>query len=179
MPIARYFVVVGSALAALLLIAGWCLPEPPASFPDRPEIIDRATIWIRSARKWPDKIVLDTNQPMIPPPSIEVAPAEQSLARLPDDTDQTSIGAVAKRNPYARPIDAHHPPARAKRRPARAFPSAHAARTRDRNEQPTSGTGEECCRSEWTDWSATSKTASRKRVAGRDSWTGWHFQEVD
>jgi hypothetical protein len=31
-PIARYFVVVGSALAALLLIAGWSLPEPPGEF---------------------------------------------------------------------------------------------------------------------------------------------------
>jgi len=60
-PIARYFVVVGSALAALLLIAGWSLPEPPASFPDRPEIIDRATIRIRSERKWPEKVVLDTS----------------------------------------------------------------------------------------------------------------------
>jgi hypothetical protein len=27
-PIAKYFVVVGSALAVLLLIAGWSLPEP-------------------------------------------------------------------------------------------------------------------------------------------------------
>ena len=35
--VARYFMVVGSALAILLLIAGWSLPEPPASFPDRPD----------------------------------------------------------------------------------------------------------------------------------------------
>jgi hypothetical protein len=41
-PIARYFMVVGSALV-VLLIAGWSLPEPPSSFSDRPEIIDRAT----------------------------------------------------------------------------------------------------------------------------------------
>jgi hypothetical protein len=61
-PIARYFMVVGSALVALLLIAGWCLPEPPPSFPDHPEI-DRATIRIRSERKWPQKVVLDTSQP--------------------------------------------------------------------------------------------------------------------
>jgi hypothetical protein len=50
MPIARYFVVVGSGLAALLLIAGWSLPEARASFPDRPEIIDKVAIRIRSAR---------------------------------------------------------------------------------------------------------------------------------
>ena len=96
MPIARYFMVVGSALVVLLLIAGWSLPEPPASFPDRPEIIERAAIRIRSERKWPEKIVLDTNQPTIPPPSIEVAPTEQLVARLPDEmTDQTRVDFLA------------------------------------------------------------------------------------
>ena len=100
MPIARYFMVAGSALAVLLLIAGWSLPEPPASFPDRPEIIDRAAIRIRSERKWPEKVVLDTNRPMIPPPSIEVVPTAQLVARVPDEmTDQTSVDAVAKPNP--------------------------------------------------------------------------------
>ena len=180
MPIARYFMVVGSALAALLSIAGWSLPELPESFPDRPEIIDRATIRIRSARKWPDKIVLDANQQMTPPPSIEVALAEQSLARLPDEmTDQTRVDSLARLDPDARPIDAHRQPKRAKRKLARAFPSAHVARTRNSNEQPTLGMGEECCRSDWPDRPATSKAASRKRVARRDSWIGWHFPEVD
>ena len=179
-PIARYFVVVGSALAVLLLIAGWSLPEPPASFPDRPEVIERAAIRIRSDRKWSEKVVLDTSQLTIPTPSIEVAPTEQLVARLPDEmTDQTRVDSLAKLNPDARPIDAHRRPARAKRKPARAFPSAHVARTRNRNGQPTLGTGEECCRSEWADWSAISKTASRKRVARRDSWIGWHFPEAD
>ena len=117
-PIARYFVVVGSALAALLLIAGWSLPEPPASFPDRPEIIERAAIRIRSARTWPDKVVLETGQLTIPTPSIEVAPTEQLIARLPDEmTDQTRVDSLAKLDPDARPIDAHRRPARAKRKP--------------------------------------------------------------
>jgi len=180
-PIARYFVVVGSALAALLLIAGWCLPEPPASFLDRPEIIDRATIRIRSERKWPEKVVLDTNRPMIPSPSIEVAPIEQLVARSPPEemADQTRMDSLAKLNPDARPIDAHRQPTRAKRKPARAFPSAHVAQTRDRNEQPTLGMGEECCRSKWADRPAISEAASRKRVARRDSWIGWHFPETN
>jgi len=179
-PIARYFVVVGSALAVLLLMAGWSLPEPPASFPDRPEVIERAAIRIRSERKWPEKVVLDTSQPTIPPPSIEVAPAEQSVARLPDETtDQTSVDSLAKLNSDVRPIDARRPPARAKRRAARAFSSTHMARARNRNELPALATGEECCRSEWADRSAISKAASRKRVARRDSWTGWHFPEAN
>jgi hypothetical protein len=109
-PIARYFMVVGSALVVLLLIAGRYLPEPPPSFPDRPEVIDRATIRIRSARTWPEKIVMDTNQPTIPPPSMEVAPTEQSVVRLPDEvTDQTRVESLAKLNSDVRPIDAHSP----------------------------------------------------------------------
>ena len=180
MPIARYFVVVGSALAVLLLIAGWSLPEAPASFPDRPEIIERAAIRIKSAHKWPEKVVFDTNQPTFSPPSIEAAPAQQLVARLPDErTDQTRVDSLAKLNPDAEPIDAHRRPARAKRKPARAFPSTHVARTRNRNEQPTLGTGEECCRSEWADGPALSKAASRKRVARRDPWIGWHFPEAN
>jgi hypothetical protein len=66
------------------------------SFPDRPEIIDRATIRIRSERKWPEKIVLDTDQPTFSPLSIEVAQAQQSVEPLPDEmTDQTSVDALA------------------------------------------------------------------------------------
>jgi len=81
----------------LLLIAGWSLPEPPPSFSERPEIIDRATIRIRSDRKWPEKVVLDTNQPTIAVPYIEVAPTEQSVVRLPDEmTDQTSADPLPK-----------------------------------------------------------------------------------
>jgi hypothetical protein len=180
-PITRYFMVVGSALVVLLLIAGWSFPEPPPSFPDRPEVIERATIGIRSARKWPEKVVLDTGQPTISPPSIEVAPAQQSVEPLPDEmrTDQTSVDVLAKPNPVARPIDAHRRPARAKRRPARAFPSTHVARARNRNEQLTLGAGEGCCRSGWADRPAISKAASRKRVTRRDSWIGWHFPEAD
>ena len=143
MPIARYFMVVGSALVVLLLIAGWSLPEPRPSFADRPEIIDRAIIRIRSERKWPEKVVLDTHQPTFAQPSIAVAPAQQSAEPLPDEmTDQTRVDAlVAKPNPDARPIDARHQPVRAKSRAARAFPSIHLARARNRNERPTLARG--------------------------------------
>ena len=80
MPIARYFVVVGGALAVLLLIAGWSLSVPPASLRDQPEIIERVAIRIRSERKWPEKVVLDTSQLTIPTPSIEVVLTEQLVA---------------------------------------------------------------------------------------------------
>ena len=179
MPIARYFMVVGGALVLLLLIAGWSLPELPASSPDRPEIFDRVTIRIRSDRKWPEKVVLDTNQPTFSPLSLEVAPAQQSVEALPDEmTDQSRVDAPAPK-PGARPTDAHHQPARARSRTARAFPSTHVARARIRSELPALGTGEGCCRFESADRPEMSKTASRSRVARRNSWIGWHFPEAN
>jgi hypothetical protein len=175
-PIAKYFVVVGCALTVLLLIAGWSLPVPPARFPDQSVIIERAAIRIRSERKWPEKVILDTSQLTIPTPTIEVAHTGQLVARLPDEmTYQTRTESLAKLNSDARPIDDHRRPARAKRKPAKIFPSAHVTGTRNRNEQSTFGAGEECCRSEWADRPSMSKAASRKRVARRDSWIGWHF----
>jgi hypothetical protein len=101
-PIARYFMVVGSALVVLLLVAGWSLPEPPPSFSDRPEIIERAAIRIRSERKWPEKVVLDTNQPTFPSSSFEVAQAEELIKHLPDEVmDQTSVASLATPRPDA------------------------------------------------------------------------------
>jgi hypothetical protein len=178
--ITRYFVVVGSALAALLLIAGWFLPEPSAVVPDRPNIIERAPIPITSERKWPEAVVLDTNQPTFLPSPIEIAPAEQPVEPPPDEiTDQKSVDTLAKPNPGTRPIDPHRRPARAMRKHARAFPSTHVAKTRNRNEQRTFGSDDRCCRFEWADGPAISRTASRKRVARRDSGTGWHFPEAN
>jgi hypothetical protein len=86
-PIARYFVIVGGTLAALLFIAGWCLPTPPARFADRPQPLESAIIRIKSAQKWPEKIVLDTSQPTIAPPALAEPPAAQ-LVRLPPDEAQ-------------------------------------------------------------------------------------------
>jgi hypothetical protein len=58
-PIARYFIFVGGTLAALLLVADWCLPTPPAMFAKQ-LVIDRSIIRIKSAHKWPERIVLWT-----------------------------------------------------------------------------------------------------------------------
>jgi hypothetical protein len=54
-PIARYFIIVGGTLAALMFIAGWCLPTPAARFADQPLAVDRVIIRIKSAHKWPEK----------------------------------------------------------------------------------------------------------------------------
>jgi hypothetical protein len=180
MPLAKYFITVGSVLAVLLLIAGWSFPPRPASFPDRPEIIERAAIRIRSAHTWPEKIVLDTNQPMVLPPAIEVAPTEPSVESPPEEmAHQTRVDSLEGSNPEARPIDAHRPSAQAKRRTARSLPPTYVARGRNRNERPTSSTVEECCWAEWAERPAMSKAASRKRVARHDSWTGGYFPEAN
>jgi hypothetical protein len=178
--IARYFVVVGSGLVALLFIAAGSLPKPPRRFADRPEIIERAAIRITSQHKWPEKVVLDTNQPTFSPLPIGMAPAQQSFEALPDDmVDQTSVDVQTKSNSDTRPIDAHRRLTRAEPKPARASRSTHVARTRNRNEQPTIDMRVECCLSEWADGPAVSKAESRKRVARRDSWIGWHFPEIN
>ena len=81
MPIARYFIFVGGTLAALLLVADWCLPTPPAMFAKQ-LVINKSIIRIKSAHKWPEKIVLDTAQPTITPPAVAEPPATQSGYRL-------------------------------------------------------------------------------------------------
>ena len=97
MPIARYFIIVGGTLAALLFIAGWCLPTPPAMFAHQ-LAIDRLIIRIKSARKWPEKVVLDTSQATITPPAVEEPPAAQSVRLSPDEAgDQSNLEALPGR----------------------------------------------------------------------------------
>jgi hypothetical protein len=181
-PIARYFVVVGSALVVLLLVAGWSLPEPPPNLSDRPEIIERAVIRIRSERKWPEKVVLDTNQPTFSLSSIEVAEAQESAGYLPDEmTGQASVESLAESmaTPQAdvRLTVDYPPPMRARRKKVRAVRSFHVARVRSPNE--LQGLGEACCWFAPTDQRTTSRAGSARRVARRDSRTGWHLLEAE
>ena len=168
MPIARYFMFVGSALLVLLLVAGWSLPEPPASFSDRPGVTERAAIRIRSERKWPEKVVLDTNQPTLSSSSIEVVQDQEPVEHLPDEImDQPSVESLAqsmaKPNADVRPIVAYHPPMRAKHKKVRAVPPTHVARAHSPGE--LQGLGEVCCWFASMDGRPTSRAGSRKRVA--------------
>ena len=68
MPLARYFLLVGGALLLVLLIAGACLPLPPAI--ERVEA-QRTAIRIHSGLKLPERVVFDTSvaaatQPEVP-----------------------------------------------------------------------------------------------------------------
>src|ERR1700682_4564396 len=98
---ARYFIFVGGTLAALLLIADWCLPTPPAMFAKQ-LVIDRSIIRIKSARKWPEKVVLDASQSMIIPPAVEEPPVAQWVRLPPEEArDQSNLEAMAQLEPDA------------------------------------------------------------------------------
>jgi hypothetical protein len=66
MPLMRYFVFVGGALLALILIANACLPALPVAEVARSDV-DRSIIRIRSDTKWPERVVFDTTRPTITP----------------------------------------------------------------------------------------------------------------
>ena len=145
MPIVRYFVVVGGALAALLLVAGWFLPVPPASFPDQPEII---AIRIRSERKWPEKVVLDTSKPTMTPPVVMDPPTAQSSLPLPSDEaqGQSNLEAIAQVKPDSPPVAIDRPTLHTKRRVARTARSKRVARGPITHRLARVKTGERCCR---------------------------------
>ena len=79
MPLARYFVVVGGVLLALLFVVDAVLPQLPAADANRAATaVDRSIIRIHSDRKWPERVVFDTSLPTIVPAQTvkaEVAPA--------------------------------------------------------------------------------------------------------
>ena len=72
MPVARYFLLVGGVLLALLFLSNEVLPQLPVAERVAEAGRDKSVIRINSDRKWPERVVFDTNMPTIVPP---VAPA--------------------------------------------------------------------------------------------------------
>ena len=170
MPIARYFMVVGSALVVLLLIAGWSLPEPPERFPDRPEIIERAAIRIKSAHKWPEKVVLDTSQPTITLPVVKEPSAAQSVRLPPDEAgDQSNLEALAQLKPDTPSAAVDHPTLRIKRGLARTARSRRVARGPVTRRLARAEARGDCCQFGWIDNGQTSSNAMSRRHAA-SSW---------
>ena len=169
MPIARYFIIVGGTLAALLFIAGWCLPTPPARFADQPAI-DRAIIRIKSERKWPEKVVLDTSQPTMAPPAVEESPAAQSVRLPPDEAgDQSNLEALAQLKPDTPSAAVDHPTLRIKRGLARTARSKRVARGPVTRRLARAEAGGGCCQFGWIDNGQTSSNAMSRRHAA-SSW---------
>jgi hypothetical protein len=85
MPLMRYFVFVGGALLALLLIVNACLPAIPVADGSAARVY-RSVLRIHSDQKWPERVVFDTSHPIViaaPAPSapaVAEAPAPQKTA---------------------------------------------------------------------------------------------------
>jgi len=170
-PIARYFIVVGGTLAALLFIAGWCLPTPPARFADQPLAIDRAIIRIKSAHKWPEKVVLDTSQPTIAPPAVEEA---QSVPLPPGEAgDQSNLEALTQLKPDTPSVAVNYPTLRVKRGWASTARSKRVARDPVTRRLARAEAGGGCCQFGWVDNGQTSSNAMSRRHAASSWPTDW------
>ncbi|MGY4469082.1 hypothetical protein ACVWWK_004791 [Bradyrhizobium sp. LB9.1b] len=73
MPIFRYFMFVGGALLALLFAANYVLPASPVTQAVATASNEQPSIRIRSDRHLPERVVLDTSQPTIAAPAVEIA----------------------------------------------------------------------------------------------------------
>jgi hypothetical protein len=67
MPVARYFLFVGGVLLALLFILDASLPKLPDTVAVN---TDLPAIRIHSDRKWPERVVFDTNHPTAVPAEV-------------------------------------------------------------------------------------------------------------
>ena len=175
MPVARYFVLVGSALAALLLLVSWYCPEAPAIFTDRPQVVTTVAIRIKSERKWPGKIEFDTSQTTIVPPADEVSPVAAPPAPLPpkDTTGKPRLEGLAQLSPDTRLSATRHRAVQIRRRLARASRSNRVAKVPVADRPARLDAGEACCRSGWANhWQASPSAMSRKHAAPLWS-TGW------
>jgi hypothetical protein len=168
-PIARYFIFVGATLTALLLIADWCLPTPPAMFAKQ-LVIDKSIIRIRSAHKWPEKIVLDTSQPTITPLAVAELPAAQPVRLPPDEArDQSNLQALALWKPDTPSAAVDHSALRIKRGLAGLARPQRVARGPTTRRLARTEAGGGCCQFGWIDNAPTSSNAmSRRHVAS--SW---------
>jgi len=68
MLVLRYFAFMGGALLALLLVGAAMLPKTPTTENAVTAVDEKPTIRIHSQRKWPERIVLDTNAALPAPP---------------------------------------------------------------------------------------------------------------
>jgi hypothetical protein len=170
LPLAKYFAFIGSTLGALLFIANWFLPEPPVTFRERPEIIDKAVIRIRSGHKWPEKVVLDTSEPTIAPPAVEEPPATQSIRLSPDEAGhQFHFEALARLKPDTQSAAVDHPALSIKRGVARTARSTRVARGPVTRRLVRAKAGVGCCQFGWIGNDQTSSNAISRRHAA-SSW---------
>jgi hypothetical protein len=100
MPLLRYFVFVGGALLALLLISDVVLPQVPLPG-NLTSASDLPAVRIRSQQKWPERVVIDTTIPLPATASVKVAKVEAAPSPQPaiDDTTASVREAFAQLPP--------------------------------------------------------------------------------
>jgi hypothetical protein len=147
----------------LLLIADWCLPTPPAMFA-KPLVIDKSIIRIKSAHKWPEKIILDTSQPTITALAVAELPATQSVRLTPDEArGQSNLQALALWKPDTPSAAVDHPTLRIKRGLAGVARPQRVARGPVIRRLARTEVGGGCCRFGWIDNVQTSSNAMLRR----------------
>ena len=104
MFLVRYFLYAGSVLLALLFLADWYWPAAPATVAGQVEetSLDKEILRIRSAQKWPQKIVFDTNVPTIVPPTTlaaDVPPAPPPPFKAAEELNKPVLNAHAEAKP--------------------------------------------------------------------------------
>jgi hypothetical protein len=80
----------------MLFVAEWYLPDSPQSFV-REAYVDKSIIRIKSAHKWPERLVIDTSLPTIVPPTLAVlastpliTPPREAFAQVEAPSQQVS-----------------------------------------------------------------------------------------
>jgi hypothetical protein len=107
MPVGRYFLYIGGVLLALLLIVDWWLPSLGSG--SAPSVVDRTTIRIHSAHKWPAAIVIDTTLPTIVPPQTPSIAAQAPPVPPPPARPVREAFALAEATPEIKPAEAAKP----------------------------------------------------------------------
>lgn len=100
MPLIRYFIFTGGVLLALLLLASHYMGSPD-------NVVAQAgqdpVVRIHSAQQWPEKIILDTSAPRVPPPDVAVAAAPSPPSEIQAAQGRTREAFAMAAQPTAEP----------------------------------------------------------------------------
>jgi hypothetical protein len=141
MPVLRYFLYVGGALLALLLVCNAVLPQEPATG-SLVSGADTPAIRIHTDQKWPERVVFDTSQPTIAPVTVAKTDAAPAVtAALPNPVTVASPKARVREAFAQLPLPEQIPPIapEAKKAEVKLQPRHKVARARPVREpqQPT------------------------------------------
>jgi hypothetical protein len=99
MPVLRYFLYVGGALIALLLVCNALLPQEPVTT-SLASGADAPVVRIHSDQKWPERVVFDTSKPTMD--LVAVAPVTVAPVTVAKAADPVPFSAVTVASPKAR-----------------------------------------------------------------------------